>query len=89
VHHIIINLHPYEVHSDSRSPMLDTIDKLTEPTACCLLDGTVELVEVKVFPSQKVCHSVSVQDRYVVVQPTYVWANASQYPLPIPIDGGE
>jgi ABC-type Zn2+ transport system substrate-binding protein/surface adhesin len=28
-----------EVHSDSRSPMLDTIDKLTEPTACSLLDG--------------------------------------------------
>jgi hypothetical protein len=25
-----------EVHSDSRSPMLDTIDKLTEPTACSL-----------------------------------------------------
>jgi hypothetical protein len=24
------------VHSDSRSPMLDTIDKLTEPTACSL-----------------------------------------------------
>jgi hypothetical protein len=22
-----------------------------------------------------------------VVQPTYVWANASQYPLPVPIDG--
>jgi hypothetical protein len=32
-----------EVHSASRSPMLDTIDKLTEPTACSLLDGTVEL----------------------------------------------
>jgi hypothetical protein len=26
-----------QVHSDSRSPMLDTIDKLTEPTACSLL----------------------------------------------------
>jgi hypothetical protein len=24
-----------------------------------------------------------------VVQPTYVWANASQYPLPVPIDGGD
>jgi hypothetical protein len=22
-------------------------------------------------------------------QPTYVWANASQYPLPVPIDGGD
>jgi hypothetical protein len=33
-----------EVHSDSRSRMLDTIDKLTKPTVCSLLDGTVELV---------------------------------------------
>jgi hypothetical protein len=24
-----------------------------------------------------------------VVQPTYVWANATQYPLPVPIDGGD
>jgi hypothetical protein len=76
-----------EVHSDSQSPMLDTIDKLTGPTACSLLDGTVELALAKVFPSQKACHSVPVQDGYVVVQPTYVWANASQYPLLVPIDG--
>jgi hypothetical protein len=78
-----------EVHSDSRSPMLDTIDKLTEPIACSLLDGTVELALAKVFPSQKACHSIPVQDGYVVVQPTYVWANASQYRLPVPIDGGD
>jgi hypothetical protein len=78
-----------EVHSDSRSPMLDTIDKLTEPTACSLLDDIVELALAKVFPSQKACHSVPVQDGYVVVQPTYVWANASQYPLPLPIDRGD
>jgi hypothetical protein len=78
-----------EVHSDSRSPMLDTIDKLTEPIVCSLLDGTVELALAKVFPSQKACHSVLVQDGYVVVQPTYVWANTSQYPLPVPIDGAD
>jgi hypothetical protein len=78
-----------EVHSDSRSPMLDTIDKLAEPTACSLLDGTVELTLTKVFPSQKTCHLVPVQDGYVVVQPTYVEANASQYPLLVPIDGGD
>jgi hypothetical protein len=78
-----------EVHSDSRSPMLDTIDKLTEPTACSLLGGTVELALAKVFPFQKVCHSIPVQDEYVVVQPTYVWANAGHYPLPVPIDGGD
>jgi hypothetical protein len=78
-----------EVHSDSRSPMLNTIDKLRGPTACSLLDGTAELALAKVFPSQKACHSVLVQDGYVVVQTTYVWANASQYPLPILIDGGD
>jgi hypothetical protein len=52
-----------QVHSDSRSPMLDTIDKLTEPTACSLLDGTginVELALAKIFPFQKACHSVPV-----------------------------
>jgi hypothetical protein len=42
-----------------------------------------------VFPSQKACHLVPVQDGYVVVQPTYVGANTSQYPLPVPIDGGD
>jgi hypothetical protein len=79
-----------QVHSDSRSPMLDTIDKLTKTTACSLLDGTginVELALAKVFPFQKACHSLPVQDGYVVVQPTYVWANADHYPLHVPIDG--
>jgi hypothetical protein len=60
------------VHSDSRSPMLDTIDKVTEPTACSLLDGTgnnVELALAKVFPFQKVFHSVPVQDGYCWGQP--------------------
>jgi hypothetical protein len=69
--------------------MLDTIDKLAEPTVCNLLDGTginVELTLAKVFPFEKACHAVLVQDGYVVVQPTYVWANAGHYPLPIPID---
>jgi hypothetical protein len=64
-----------QVHSDSRSPMLDIIDKLTESTACSLLDGTginVELALAKVFIFQKACHSVPVQDGYVVVQLTYV-----------------
>jgi hypothetical protein len=30
-----------------------------------------------------------VQDGYVVVQPTYVWANAGHYLLPVPIDRGD
>jgi hypothetical protein len=45
-----------ELHSDSRSSMLDTIDKLTEPTVCSLLDGTMELTLAKGFPFQKACH---------------------------------
>jgi hypothetical protein len=77
-----------QVHSGSQSPMLDTIDKLTEPTVCSLLDDTVELALAKVFLFQKACHSVPVRDGNVVVQPTYVWANAGHYPLPVPIDGG-
>jgi hypothetical protein len=40
-------------HSDSRSSMLDTIDKLTKPTKCSLLDGTghnLELAVATVYP---------------------------------------
>jgi hypothetical protein len=48
-----------------------------------------ELALAKVFPFQNACHLVQVQDRYVVVQPTYVWANAGHYPLPVLIDGGD
>jgi hypothetical protein len=65
------------------------LDMLIEPTTCSLLDGTVELALAKVFPFQKDCHSVPVQDGYVVVQPTYVWANAGHYLLPVPIDRGD
>jgi hypothetical protein len=81
-----------QLHSDSRSPMRDTADKLTEPTTCSLLDGTrinVELTLAKVYPFQKAFHFVPVQDGYVVVQPTYVWDNAGHYPLHVPIDGGD
>jgi hypothetical protein len=41
----------------------------------------VELALAKVFQFKNACHSVPVQDGYVVVQPTYVWANAGHYPL--------
>jgi hypothetical protein len=72
--------------------MTDTIDKLTEPTACNLLDGTginVEISLAKVFPYQEAFHVVLVQDGYTVVQPTYVRANVGHYPMPVPIDGGD
>jgi hypothetical protein len=38
-----------QVNSVSRSPMLDTIDKLTDPTMCSILDGTMELALAKSF----------------------------------------
>jgi hypothetical protein len=55
--------------------MLDTIDKLTEPTmteptSYSLFDGTginVELALAEVFPLQMVCHAVPVPDGYVAV----------------------
>jgi hypothetical protein len=77
-------------HSDSRSSMLDTIDKLTEPTKCSLLDGTghnLELAVATVYPYQETCHCVPVQEGYAVVQPTYVWSNTSHFRLPVPVGG--
>jgi hypothetical protein len=59
----------------SRSPMLDTIDKLIDPTKCRILDGTgnnVDLALANLFPFQKTSYIVPVQYEYVVVQPTYV-----------------
>jgi hypothetical protein len=49
----------------------------------------VELALANVFPFQKACYSIPMQDVYVVVQPTFVWANAGHYHLPVPIDGGD
>jgi hypothetical protein len=77
-------------YSDSRSSMLDTIDKLTEPTKCSLLDGTghnLELAVATIYPYQETCHTVPVQEGYVVVQPTYVWSNTSHFCLPMPVGG--
>jgi sorbitol-specific phosphotransferase system component IIBC len=62
-------------YSDSQSPILDTIDKLTQPTKCSLFDGTRNNVEPaldNIFPFQKTCYTVPMQYGYVVVQPTYM-----------------
>jgi hypothetical protein len=69
------------------SPGLDTIDTLTEPTVCSLLDSNLnmELTFATIYPGQEVCHTVLVEYRYVVVQPTFVWGNSKQIPLPIPV----
>ena len=66
----------------------DTIDLLTEPTKCSLLDGSgcdMELAFATVYPDQETCHTVSVEYGYVVVQPTYVWANGRHIKLPISV----
>ena len=70
-------------------PQPDTIDLLTEPTKCSLLDGSecdMELALGTVYPNQQTCHTVPVQNGYAVVQPTYVWPNARHIKLPIPVE---
>ncbi|KAG2634476.1 hypothetical protein PVAP13_2NG117100 [Panicum virgatum] len=60
------------------SPEPDTIDLLTGPTKCSLLDGGST-----VYPNQETCHTIPVEYGYVVVQPTYVWVNSRHIKLPI------
>ena len=70
-------------------PQLDTIDLLTKPTKCSLLDGSecdMELALGTVYPNQQTCHTVPVQNGYAVVQPTYVWPNARHIKLSIPVE---
>ena len=70
-------------------PQPDTIDLLTEPTKCSLLDGSecdMELALGTVYPNQQTCHVVPVQNGYAVVQPNYVWPNARHIKLPIPVE---
>ena len=70
-------------------PQPDTIDLLTKPTKCSLLDGSecdMELALGTVYPNQQTCHTVPVQNGYAVVQLTYVWPNARHIKLPIPVE---
>jgi len=70
-------------------PQPGTIDLLTEPTKCSLLDGSecdMELALGTVYPNQQTCHTVPVQNGYAVVQPTYMWPNARHIKLPIPVE---
>ena len=46
----------------------------------------MELALGTVYPNQQTCHTVPVQNGYVVVQPTYVWPNARHIKLPIPVE---
>ena len=74
--------------NESPSPEPDTIDLLTGPTKCSLVDGAgcdMELALATVYPHQETIHTVLVQNGYAVVQPTYVWTNARHITLPIPV----
>ena len=80
--------HVNEEYNEGQSPEPDIIDLLTEPTKCSLLDGSgcdMELALATVYPDQETCHTVSVEYGYVVVQPTYVWANGRHIKLPISV----
>ncbi|RLN30281.1 hypothetical protein C2845_PM05G19040 [Panicum miliaceum] len=69
-------------------PEQDTIDLLTEPTKCSLLDGSgydMDLALATDYPNRETCHTVPVEYGYAVVQPTYVWANARHINLPIQV----
>ena len=77
-----------EVQNEGPSPEPDTIDLLTEPTKCNLVDCSgcdMELALATVYPHQKIIHTVPVQNGYAVVQPTYMWPNARHIKLPIPV----
>ncbi|CAN6328818.1 unnamed protein product [Urochloa humidicola] len=72
----------------NEEPLVDTIDLLSEPTKCSLLDGSgnnMELALAIVYPKQETYHTVPVQDGCAVVQPTSVWSNAKHINLPIPV----
>jgi len=71
--------------AEQNSPYLSTIpdplDGLTKATMCSLVD----IVSANIYLVQQVCHTVPVEFGYVVTQPTFVWPNAKDVKLPIPI----
>ena len=69
----------------------DTIDRLNNvPTPCSIITGNystllIELSQRIVQPRDKECHTVLVQDGYVVVKLDFVHENAKDVALPIPL----
>ena len=81
-------------HEKCIGPILDepdTIDKLNNvPTPCSIITGNystllIELAQRIVQPGDKECHTVPVQDGYVVVKIDFVHENAKDVALPIPL----
>jgi hypothetical protein len=63
---------------------------LNGPTACSLKAGgfstlMMDLATGVVLPEDKVCHTVPVQDGYVVVKVDHIHQNAEPIPLDIPM----
>ena len=69
----------------------DTIERLNNvPTPCSIITGSystllIELAQEIVQPGNKECHTVLVQDGYVVVKIDFVHENAKDVALPIPL----
>ena len=69
----------------------NTIDRLNNvPTPCSIITGNyspllIELAQGIVQPKDKECHTVLVQDGYVVVKIDFVHENAKDVALPIPL----
>jgi hypothetical protein len=64
------DVHIDEDQNDGPPLVPDTIDQLTEPTKCSLVDCSVydmELALATIYPNQETCHTVPVQNGYVVV----------------------
>ena len=81
-------------HKKCIGPILDepdTIDRLNNvPTPCSIITGSnstllIELAQGIVQPGDKECHTVPVQDGYVVVKIDFVHQNAKDIALPIPL----
>src|SRR6185436_12885818 len=69
----------------------DTIERLNNvPTPCSIITGSYstllfELAQGIVQPGDKECHTVLVQDGYVVVKIDFVHENTKDVALPIPL----
>ncbi|RLN32980.1 hypothetical protein C2845_PM03G23760 [Panicum miliaceum] len=70
-------------------PSPNTFDRINGPTPCSLITRSfsmmlIELGQRVVLPEEKVCHTVLVQDGYVVVKIDHVHQNTEAIPLDIP-----
>ena len=69
----------------------NTIDRLNNvPTPCSIITGNystllIELAQGIVQPKDKECHTVPVQDGYVMVKIDFVHENSKDVALPIPL----